>query len=289
MTENFWMTKLLLGIVGLILAPFVGGLVAGVDRRITARMQSRFGPPIAQPFYDVLKLMGKSPMTVNAWLVLCSYLYLASSALAVFLFFAQADLLFIFFVMTVGAVFQVIGALTVSSPYSQVGAQRELLQMLVYEPLIILVFIGIALKTGTFSIAGVYAEETPLLCSMPALFVILGVALTIKLRKSPFDISASHHGHQEIVRGIMTEYSGPQLAMLEIAHWLYVVLLLGLCSLFWATSWAGMAILLLVTYFIEILVDNVSARLTWQWMLKRALVPGVVLAMVNLLWLYAYK
>ncbi|MDL2280083.1 NADH-quinone oxidoreductase subunit H [Desulfovibrio sp. OttesenSCG-928-G11] len=281
--------KLFFGIIGLALAPFIGGLIAGVDRKVTARMQSRFGPPVLQPFYDVLKLWGKSPSAVNAWLVLCAYMALMSSALAVFLFFFQADLLLIFFVMTIGAVFQVMGALSVNSPFSQVGAQRELLQMLAYEPLIIIVFIGIALTTGSFSIESVYAQETPLLYSMPLLFLALGVALTIKLRKSPFDISASHHGHQEIVRGVLTEYTGPQLAMLEVAHWLDVVLILGLCSLFWATSWIGMLILLAVTYFAEMLVDNITARLTWQWMLERVLIPGLVLAVLNLLWLYALK
>lgn len=277
--------KLFLGIVGLAAAPLLGGLLAGVDRRITARMQSRFGPPILQPFYDVLKLLGKAPSSVNAWLVLCSYLTLMSSALAVFLFFFQSDLLLIFFVMTIGAVFQVMGALSVASPFSQAGAQRELLQMLAYEPLIIITFIGIALKTGSFSVESVYALETPLLYSMPLLFIALGVALTIKLRKSPFDISASHHGHQEIVRGVLTEYTGPQLAMLEISHWLDVVLILGLCSLFWATSWLGMFILLVVTYFIEMLVDNITSRLTWQWMLQRILAPTLVLCIINLLWL----
>lgn len=279
--------KLFLGLVGLALAPFVGGIIAGLDRRITARMQSRFGPPILQPFYDVLKLLGKGANSVNAWLVLCSYLTLMSSALAVFLFFFQADLLLIFFVMTIGAVFQVMGALSVNSPYSQVGAQRELIQMLTYEPLIIIVFIGIALKTGSFSIGAIYALDTPLLISLPIMFLALGVALTIKLRKSPFDISASHHGHQEIVRGVLTEYTGVQLAMLEIAHWLDVVLILGLCSLFWTTSWIGMIILLVVTYFVELLVDNISSRLTWQWMLKRVLAPTMILCVINLLWLQA--
>ena len=114
--------KFILAVVGLCLAPFIGGLISGIDRRITARMQSRFGPPILQPFYDVLKLFGKTPSYVNAWLVLCAYFTLTSSALAVFLFFFQADLLLIFLVMTVGAVFQVMGALSVQSPYSQVGA-----------------------------------------------------------------------------------------------------------------------------------------------------------------------
>lgn len=282
--------KIILGLIGLAVAPFLGGLIAGVDRRVTARMQSRFGPPILQPFYDVLKLLGKAPSSINAWLVLSSYFALMSSALAVFLFFFQGDLLLIFFVLTIGAVFQVMGALSVTdSPYSQTGAQRELLQMLTYEPIIIIVFLGIALKTKSFNIASIYALDTPLLYDMPLLFLALGVALTIKLRKSPFDISASHHGHQEIVRGVQTEYVGPQLAMLEIAHWLDVVLMLGLCSLFWATSWTGMIVLLAITYFLEILVDNISSRMTWQWMLERVLVPSLVLSIINVLWLYSLK
>ena len=283
------MIKLTLALVALAVFPIIGGLISGLDRKITARMQSRFGPPILQPFYDVLKLLGKSPMSVNSWLVFCSYMYLASAALAVFLFFMQGDLLLIFFVMTVGAVFQVIGALSVPSPFSQIGAQRELLQMLTYEPLIIVTFIGIAMKTKSFNIEAVYAQPEPLLFSMPLLFLVFGTGLTIKLRKSPFDISASHHGHQEIVRGILTEYSGPQLAMLEIGHWLEVVLMLCLLSLFWATSLSGALILVAVTYFAELLVDNVSARLTWRWMLKHALGLGMILALINILWLYAVK
>lgn len=280
--------RFVFGFVGVLLSPIVGALISGVDRKITARMQSRFGPPILQPLYDAFKLFGKESRSINGWLVFSSYLYMVSSALAVFLFFFQADLLLIFFVMTVGAVFQAMGALSVPSPYSQAGAQRELIQMLTYEPLLILVFIGIAIKTGSFSIAGIYAHDAPLLYSMPFMYLVLGTALTIKLRKSPFDISASSHAHQELVRGVLTEYSGPQLAMLEVAHWMDVVLMLGLCSLFWATSAVGMIILLAVTYFLEILIDNVCARLTWQWMLKNALISGLILAVLNLLWLYVY-
>ncbi|MGJ3523344.1 respiratory chain complex I subunit 1 family protein [Nitratidesulfovibrio sp. D1] len=273
-------------LIGLALAPVLGGLLAGVDRRVTARLQSRFGPPILQPFYDVLKLLGKAPMVVNSWQVMSAYIYVVSSALAVFLFFMQGDLLLLFFVMTIGAVFQVVGALSVPSPYAQVGAQRELLQMLAYEPLIIVVFVGISMATGSFKIADVYAMDTPLLLSMPFLFIALGYALTIKLRKSPFDISASHHAHQELVRGVLTEYSGPHLALLEIGHWFDVVLILGLCSLFWHTSIVGMLVLLVVTYAAEILIDNICARMTWPWMLKNALGVGLVLSVFNLLWLY---
>lgn len=271
---------------GLILSPLVGGLLTGLDRRITARLQSRLGPPLLQPFYDIFKLLGKQPQVTNAWLVFSAYITLISSALALLIFFMGGDLLLLFFVLTVGAVFQVVGAVCVPSPYSNVGAQRELLQMLAYEPLVILTFVGMSAATGSFMISDIYALDVPLLPHLPFLFIALGYALTIKLAKSPFDIASCHHGHQEIVRGVLTDYSGPQLALLEISHWLDVILLLGLCSLFWHTSITGMVVLLVLTYALEIVVDNVCARMTWGWMLKHAFGITLGLAIFNILWLY---
>ena len=279
------MTAIILGIIGIILAPVLGGLIAGLDRRVTARMQSRFGPPILQPFYDVFKLFGKEPSFVNVWQVFCAYVYVASAAISVGLLFSGGDLLLLFFVQAVGAVFLVFGALAAPSPYSQVGAHRELLQMLAYEPLIILVFVGFYLATGSFKVADIFAHSRPLLLEMPLLFLVLGYALTIKLRKSPFDLSTSHHGHQELVKGVLTEYSGPYLALVEVAHWYETVLVLGLCALFWHTSIFGMAILLAVTYFAEVLLDNVTARLTWRWMLGYVWGIGLAMSAVNLVWI----
>lgn len=273
-------------IAGIVLAPLAVGVITGVDRRITARLQSRLGPPILQPFYDLGKLLGKEPMLASHWLAFCAFIYLAGAMTAAALFFLRADLLLIFFVQAVGSVFLVIGALSAPSPYSQVGAHRELLQIIAYEPLLILVIVGIYLATGSFRIEAVYALEQPLLFKLPLLFLVLGFALTIKLRKSPFDISASHHAHQEIVRGVYTEYSGPYLAVVELAHWFEIVLILGLVSLFWSTSLTGMVLLLAITYCAEILVDNTTSRMTWRWMLGSAWALGLTLSLINLIWLY---
>ena len=150
-----------------------------------------------------------------------------------------------------------------------------------------LVTVGIYLETGSFKIQTVYGGDAPLLLKLPFLFVVLGYALTIKLRKSPFDLSTCHHAHQELVKGLLTDYSGPFLALTEIGHWYEVVLLLGLCSLFWATSWGGMIIIVAVTYLLEVLIDNVSARMNWRWMLGYVWSMGLALSMVNLIWLYA--
>lgn len=282
------LTNIVIAIAVLVLAPLVGGLISGIDRRITARLQSRFGPPILQPFYDVFKLFGKAPMVTNSWQALCAYVYVVGAALSVVLLFLGSDLLLIFFVLTVGGVFMVMGALASPSPYSQIGGQRELLQMLAYEPLLILVFAAIAVVTGSFKVSAVFGHARPLLYDIPLMFIVLGYALTIKLRKSPFDISACHHAHQELVRGVYTEYSGPYLALVEIAHWYEVILVLGFCALFWATSVTGMIILVAATYFVELVVDNVTARLTWRWMLKSAVGMGIVLTVVNMIWIYAH-
>jgi ech hydrogenase subunit B len=281
------MGKLLLATIAVFLAPVIGGLIAGLDRKTTAWLQSRVGPPILQPFYDVFKLLGKSPMIMSPWQVLSVWVYLMSAVLTVFLFFMGSDLLLIFFVLTIGAVFFVMGALVTQSPYAQLGAQRELVTMLTYEPLIILVFVAIAMVTGSFKVSEVFAYGKPLLPQLPLMFIVLGYALTIKLRKSPFDISTCHHAHQEVVRGVLTEYSGPQLAMIEIAHWYEVVFVLGLVGLFWATSFWGMLVLLVLTYFVEILIDNVTARMNYKWMLKSVWAWGLALSVLNLLWLYA--
>lgn len=280
---------MILAVVAVLLAPVAGGLITGVDRRVTAWLQSRYGPPILQPFYDVFKLLGKTPMIVNSWQVLCAYIYVVSAIVALFIFFMQGDLLLIFFVVTVGAVAQVVGAMSVKSPFGQVGAQRELLQMLAYEPLLIVIFVGMAKVAGSFKISDIMAVETPLLPMLPLLFIVMGIVLLIKLRKSPFDISSSGHAHQEIVSGIHTDYSGPQLALLEVGHWLEVVLLLGITSLFWTsqtTTFLGVGLLLIETYFVEILIDNICARMTWGWMLRTSLYMGMVLALVNIFWLY---
>jgi len=274
---------------GLLAGPVIGGLVSGADRIITARVQARVGPPLFQPFYDVAKLLGKEAVVVNVWQAFCAYAYLAASVLAVVLFFLQSDLLLIFFTQAVGALFLVGGALTSTSPYSQIGAHRELLQILSYEPLLVFVIIGIYLETHSFKVADILRWPEPLLLKLPFLFVVLGYALTIKLRKSPFDLSTCHHAHQELVKGLLTDYSGPFLALIEIAHWFDVVFVLCLCALFWATNWVGMAILLVVTYLLEIVIDNVTARMNWRWMLGYVWAMGLTLSLVNLIWLYAAR
>ncbi|MCB2145478.1 MAG: NADH-quinone oxidoreductase subunit H [Deltaproteobacteria bacterium] len=269
--------------IGLVAGPLLGGLAGGLDRIVTARLQARTGPPVWQPYYDVIKLMAKELVVVNGWQAFCVYSYLFASMLALILFVMQSDLLLILFTQALGAVFLAMGALASTSPYSQVGAHRELLQILTYEPLLFLVGVGIFLETGSFKISVVMQWKDPLILKLPLLFAALGYVMIIKLRKSPFDLAASHHAHQELVRGVFTDFSGPLLGMIEIGHWYDTVLILGICSLFWATGPVPMAALAAAAYATIILIDNAAARLNWRWMLGHVWAMGLALALVNLI------
>ena len=276
---------LLITLAALVIAPLAIGLYQGLDRKLTAAFQGRKGPPLAQPFYDILKLFAKERAITNPWQSFFAVLYLFAAALALVLFYLGADLLMIFFIGAAGAVFFVIGAICVPSPYSGIGAQRELLQVLAYEPLLFMVILGFYLVTGSFMLDAIASYPKPLLPDLPLMAIVLGYVLTIKLRKSPFDISACHHGHQEIVRGVQTEFAGRTLAVTELAHWYEIALVLSICMLFWATSLIGALAILATVFVLEIIVDNVCARTSWSFMLINSWIVGLTLSVINILWL----
>lgn len=277
---------LLMVVLTLIIAPVIGGILSGVDRKITARMQNRIGPPILQPFYDFFKLLGKENIIVNRFQMFFVLSNLVLMITSLILFVLKQDLLMILFVMAFGSIALVLGGLSVQSPYSRIGSHREILQMMAYEPVLIFMVVGIFLQTNSFTVQSVLNAKVPLLYSMPLIFIALLYVLTIKLRKSPFDFSTSHHGHQELIKGMLTEFSGPQLALIELAHWYELVLILGFIVLFWATNiYIGIAIAL-ASFLLEMVIDNISARMTWKWMIWVTWTLGIGLCLINLALLY---
>ena len=281
------MVKVIILVVAyLVLAPLVGGFLAGLDRKISARMQGRVGPPVLQPFYDVLKLTEKEPITVNRvqdFYVMCFFIFVLVTG---GLFFAGENLLLVMFTLTLASVFLIVAAFSSNSPYSEVGAERELLQMLAYEPMVLITCVGFYMFTGSFQVGQIMLSTKMPFPYLIGLFIGFVYILTIKFRKSPFDLSMSHHAHQELVAGLKTEFSGKTLALLEAAHWYENVFLLGMVFLFfvngqwWGYVIGGVAVLL--TYFLEIVIDNSFARMKWQVALNSAWLVALVLGTVNL-------
>jgi formate hydrogenlyase subunit 4 len=275
----------IIGIVAfVVLGPIIGGLLAGVDRILTARMQARKGPPLLQPFYDVGKLWEKQGTVVSRYQTLYIWCFLAFVVIGGAVFFSGGDLLVCVFALTVAGVFLTIAAQSCNSPYSNIGASRELLQMMSYEPMLIIAVLGFYMVMGSFRVGDIVQSDKITLAYLPGVFIGFLFILTIKLRKSPFDLSSSHHGHQELVKGVTTDISGRDLAVFEIAHLYENTIILGLIYLFfsWMPWWAAVPLSLMI-YFLEVYIDNTHARLKWQQTVRSSWIVAGTFGALNLL------
>lgn len=281
-----------IGIVAfLFAAPVLGCLLAGIDRKLSAGLQGRVGPKLLQPYYDFRKLLDKEDATVNGAQDMYVLLYLVFIVLSGVVFFAGGNFLLCVFILTLGSLFLIVAAYASRSPYAELGAQREIVQVMSYEPMVLLVAAGLFMATGTFRVEDMLAADAPAIRYAPLIFIGFIYVLTIKLRKSPFDISMSHHAHQELVRGLTTELSGKTLAMIELSHWYENILFLGWVGIFllWGgptpVSIAICVVVCLAVYFLEILIDNNFARVKWQTMLKSSWLVALVLGGINIVYL----
>lgn len=269
----------------LILAPVIGCLLAGLDRKISARMQGRVGPSILQPYWDVRKLLGKEDASVNDVEGLYITLALAMAIVAGGVFFGGGNVLMSAFILTLGSMFFIVAAYSTRSPYAEMGAHRETLQVMAYEPMVLLFAVVFYMASGSFDSLQILFIPVPVIGKSFLAFIGLLFILTIKLRKSPFDISMSHHAHQEIVRGVTTEMSGPTLAKVEIMHWYENILFLGWVGMFfiWDNPFSIILaiVVALIVWFFEIWIDNNFARVKWQAMLKWAWIVALVCGGLN--------
>ena len=286
-------TRIILAVCFIVLAPFVGGFLEGCDRKISARMQRRIGPPVLQPFYDVTKLFKKQYVVVNRSVHFLLVSYMSLMILTGAMLFAGTDLLMCFFVLSTAATFLYFAAAVTNSPYTTIGAQRELIQMMAYEPAVLLTAAGFYVAAGSFNTADIINSDYSLIIKMPGFFFAFVFIMTIKMRKAPFDISTSHHAHQELVKGITTEMSGKNLGIFNITEWYENIFLLGVVALFILNknSWSILAavIVILLVYFVEILIGNSNARMKWETMLKMTWIVTLLSAGVNLLVLMVIK
>lgn len=291
LNENVFST--LIGIVAfLVLGPVLGCLLAGADRIISARMQGRVGPPLLQPYYDVRKLIAKDDVSVNTVEGTYITMALVFTLIAGGVFFGGGNFLMCVFLITLSALFFILAAYSSRSPYAEIGADREILQVMSYEPMILFVAVGMVLTLGTFDVAGVLHSGAPMIVAAWPIFIGLLFVLTIKLRKSPFDLSYSHHAHQELVKGVTTEMSGRTLAKVEIMHWCENILFMAWVAMFFVWSNPLSIVLAIVValavYFFEIWIDNNFARVKWQSCLKWAWAVSLVAGFVNIAGLVLY-
>ena len=148
--------------------------------------------------------------------------------------------------------------------------------------------------TGSFKVSDIVRSSgLPPIVYLPGVFCGFLFILTIKLRKHPFDLSTSHHAHQEMVKGLTTEFNGVTLLIVEVSHWYENVFLMGIIALFFINgkpwSYALAAVAVVLSYFLEILIDNTNARLKWQRMFKTTWAVTMILGVLNIFVLQVLK
>ena len=192
------------------------------------------------------------------------------------------NLLFVFFSLALAHTFLILAAYSANAPYAHIGAERELLSVMILEPILILFAAGCFLVTGSFDTYHMLIQDVPGIICLPGVFIVFIAVLTLKLRKSPFDISTSHHAHQELVKGVTSSLSGRSLAKVEIAHWYEMMIFLSMILLFFAGYPVLSAVAIILVFLLEIVIDNIFPRVTWKMTVKSLWIITLVFGVGNI-------
>ena len=219
---------LALAVANVVLALLLAPLAEGLMRKLKAIVHSRTGPPVTQPYLDLLKLLGKEDLRAGGGalyglgpaLALGSVLLLATLVPlggAPPLAFA-GDLIVLVYVASTSAVLVILTAFASGSPYAAVGGSREMMMLLAVEPVLAVALVVGAVKAGSLSLGAILewnGANGPTI-SMAIAGVALFLALQAQAGKLPFDIPEAE---QELMGGTLIEQSGPRLALFRWALW----------------------------------------------------------------------
>ncbi len=270
-------------------------LYSGILRKLAARMQNRKGPPIWQPFWDFIKLLSKDTIQpeqarpgYNVWptLGMVSVLVAAlaipiagSAALSV-----PGDLIIVVYFLSFGSLCLYMSGLSSANPFGVIGAMRGITQMVGYEFPFLASLITVAVARGTLSLWNINFFQVNygfLAFWFPFAFIAFFVSIMAKAEIPPFHAPTAH---QEIVSGYYTEYSGTNLAMIELTHYikLFALLALGVAVFFGgsASIWWFLA-KTLVLLFVVVVFRVVMARLRIDQVFRLTWFFGIV-ALIDL-------
>jgi formate hydrogenlyase subunit 4 len=259
-------------IVVLLVAPFCEGML----RKVTARVQSRQGPPLLQPYYDLLKLLGKEDIESGQMPVMQRFaVYLALASLLTVACLlpmglpaplnGAGDVILLGYLLTLAGTATLLAGLAAGSTYSLVGISREMMTMITLEPLLVVALLIGALHTDSFRLdavlgGSIYAGGLSL--SGLLMLAVMLFSLQAFVQRLPFDTTEAE---TEIMEGPLLEYSGPKLALFKYAQMTKLVIYSGLfVSLFvpWGNQLvfpAGFVIYWLKVLALVLLVTLVAA------------------------------
>ena len=283
LTESIPFGGFLVPIAVLVLLPFMGLLMMGLDRKISARMQNRIGPPIMQPFYDIIKLMRKSELYTNKTALVFAVAHLAFMFTTGLFVVFQQDLIVIFFTLTLSMIFKALGAFSTQSPYAYLGGYRQLIRTFAVETLFLMAIVTIGIDRGTFMLSDILdGTHTPMIIMMPLTFVVMVIVFIVAMEKPPFNIPSAH---SEIVQGPLSDYSGRWFALFKLAHAMELGILVLALYLFLFPYLSVGIIIIALSFFVVLVIGNATTRTTYKGLVKFSFTVGLGLVIANMLFI----
>ena len=285
---------------GFLFTVVVGMFSTWVDRKVTARVQWRVGPPLMQPLYDFVKLMGKEtlvPSSGNRIVFLSAPIAglvsvtLVSTILWLANVFAVSfvgDLIVVVYLLVVPSLALMIGGMASGNPLASTGASREMKLILAYELPFIICLATVILKSN-MSIRLVEISGVSVFSSISGIVSALIVLLCIqaKLGFVPFDVAEAE---TEIMSGPYIEYSGVPLAVFKLtqAMLLFTLPVFMITTFLGGLNFRGWGILWSIVKYVIILVlivviKNTNPRVRIDHAVKffwRYLTPIAIIAFV---------
>jgi NADH-quinone oxidoreductase subunit H len=293
---------------GFVVTAVIGMFAHWFDRKMTARVQWRVGPPLFQPVYDLVKLLAKEvvvPEGAPRSVFLAAPLFGLAAVTVVSTLLIRTvifpgetfigDLIVVIYLLTIPSQAVILGAFASANPLASLGGSREMKMILSYElPLVLAVLVPIIKAGGTIKMGGILeyqATQGAVIGSISGViaFVVGLICMQAKLAKVPFD---APEAETEIMAGAYIEYSGAGLGLFKLTQWMmlfavpFFLMMLFIGTVNWQQSWFNIiwaaliyiGILLFIT-----LVRNTNARLRIDQIMKffwAKVTPFAVLAVI---------
>ena len=281
----------------LILAYFFGFLYYGLYRNITARVHGRFGPSVAQSFFDSIKLFLKDNSTSFGWMFYAGLIFMSTGAMMTVLFIpylnnsdslvgfsSYGNLIVVLYLMVLGPLGNAMGIGSNGNPFGVMGITRGLTRLIGLELPFYIASIGIMISSQTADISAIMASqsETYNIVSHPLLFIGAFISFLGFMGKSPFDVVGAP---QEVYSGPATEFSGKffglALSQSAIASFAKLLLMVNL-FLGGADTLVELVAKTFVLFLAAVFIGNVYARFTTAQSVEFLIRVPSVIALVGL-------
>jgi len=286
---------------GFIFTAIIGLLISWLDRKVTARLQYRVGPPLLQPFIDIVKLLGKELLiprgvSKNVFLLAPIVGIIGAMVVSSLLFAVNiyphktffGDLIVVLYFLTLPSLSVILGGFASNNPLASIGASREMKLMLAYELPFVLAVVAIVVKSGLAiklgDIISYQSQNGMFIASGSGVisFMVILLCVQAKLGLVPFDVAEAE---TELAAGALIEYSGPALAIFKLTKaMLFFVLPLFMTILFFGGFSSAHLLKSLFGFIVVIVlivvIKNTNPRLRIDQALRFFWGPVTVLATI---------